>query len=133
MEVGAKVGFGGLELVAYLYDGDGIGTTGFLLDAVDSTGATRNSDGFYVQGTYKFPGQGTKVGVSLGESNLERGPGDSPLSNLVKTNESFVLGLYHPLTQSLNLVLEYAKTEATAHNGNSAEENMFAIGAILFY
>jgi hypothetical protein len=37
------------------------------------------------------------------------------------------------LTSSLNVVLEYTKTKATAHNGNSAEEGTFAIGAILFY
>ena len=134
-DVGAKVAMSGFEVVAYLYSGEGIGTTGFLLDAVDSSGNTRDSDGFYVQGTYKFPGAGTKVGLSFGESNLDLGPGDGPAtgSTLVKTNESIVLGLYHPLTSSLNLVLEYTKTEATAHNGNSAEENSFAIGAILFY
>jgi len=134
-DVGAKVGFSGLEVVAYLYSGEGIGTLGFLWDAVDVSGATRDSDGFYVQGTYKFPGAGTKVGLSFGESNLDLGAGDGPATGttLVKTNESIVLGLYHPLTASLNLVLEYTKTEATAHNGNTAEENTIAIGAILFY
>ena len=97
-------------------------------------GATRNSDGFYVQGTYKFPGAGTKVGVSFGESNLDLATGEvAATSTLVKTNESFVVGLYHPLTDSLNLVLEYTDTDATAHNGNSASEKTFAIGAILFY
>jgi hypothetical protein len=134
-EVGGKVGFSGLELVGYYYSGDGIGTTAFLFDAMDPGGATRDSDGFYAQATYKFPGPGTKVGLSYGESNLDLGPNDGPAagSTLLKTNESFVVGLYHPLTQSLNLVLEYTKTEATAHNGNKAEESTFAIGAILFY
>ena len=132
-DVGAKVGFGGLELVAYLYDGDGIGTTGFLLDAVDSSGNTRDSDGYYVQAAYKLPQMGTKFGISVGESNLDRGPGDGPLTSLVKTNESYVVGVYHPLTQSLNLVLEYTKTDASAHNGNTATESTLAIGAILFY
>ena len=57
----------------------------------------------------------------------------SATCTLVETNESFVVGLYHPITPSLNLVLEYTNTEATAHNGNSAEEGTIAIGAILFY
>ena len=131
-DVGVKVGLNDLELVGYYYSGDGIGTTGFLLDAVDLSGNTRDSDGFYVQGTYKFPGAGTKVGISFGESNLDLAAGEAA-STLVKTNESFVIGLYHPLTSSLNLVLEYSNTEATAHNGNSADENTIAIGAILFY
>jgi len=29
--------------------------------------------------------------------------------------------------------LEYTETEATAHNGNQAEETAIALGAILFY
>lgn len=141
-EVGGKVSFSGLELVGYYYEGDGIGTLGFLWDALDPTGVTRDSDGFYAQATYKFPGMGTKVGFSYGESNLDLGPGDrttncvtvtSASCTLLDGNESFVVGVYHPLTESLNLVLEYTKTEASAHNGNEAKESTFAIGAILFY
>ena len=132
-DVGAKVGIAGFEVVAYYYDGEGIGTAGFLFDGVDLSGSTRDSDGGYLQATYKVPGPGTKIGVSYGESNLDLGPGDPAGSALVETNESFVLGVYHPLTESLNLVLEYTQTEATAHSGNSAEETNIAIGAIIFY
>lgn len=133
-DVGGKVTMGGLEIFGYYYSGDGIGTTDFLFDALDVTGAPRDSDGFILQGTYKLPGSGTKFGISFGESNLDLGAGEvAATSTLVETNESFVIGVYHPLTQSLNVVLEYTKTEATAHNGNSAEENSIAIGAILFY
>ncbi len=131
-DVGATVTMNDFQLVGYFYSGEGIGTTGFLLDAIDPSGNTRDSDGFYVQGTYKLPGSGTKLGVSFGESNLDLATGEA-VSNLVQTNESFVVGLYHPLTSSLNLVLEYTNTEATAHNGNTAEESTIAIGAILFY
>ena len=126
-DVGAKVGIGGFEVVAYLYDGEGIGTTGFLLDAVNLSGATRDSDGFYLQGTYKFPGVGTKVGVSFGESNLGLATGEAAAtSTLVKTNESFVVGVYHPLSASLNLVVEYTDTDATAHNGKRARRRSAA-------
>lgn len=132
-DIGAKVNFSGFELLGYFYSGEAIGTTDFLFDAVDSTGRARDSDGGYIQGTYKLPGAGTKFGISFGESNLDRGPGDLATSNLVKTNESIVLGVYHPLTSALNLVLEYTGTEATAHNGNKAEESVLAIGAIFFF
>lgn len=132
-DIGGKVSFNGVELVGYFYSGEGIGTTDFLFDAVDQSGATRDSDGFYVQGTYEFPDQGTKIGLSFGESNLDLGPGDLATTSLVETNESLILGVYHPLTDSLNLVAEYTQTESTAHNGNTAEENTIALGAILFY
>lgn len=132
-DLGGKVSFAGFEVVAYFYDGEGIGTTDFLFDAVDLAGNTRDSDGGYLQATYALPTTGTKLGVSWGESNLDRGPADPVNSTLVETNESIVLGVYHPLTDALNLVLEYTNTEATAHNGNQAEESSIAIGAILFY
>ncbi|HSD75437.1 MAG TPA: hypothetical protein VLB75_11765 [Steroidobacteraceae bacterium] len=136
-DVGAKVGFGGLELVAYYYDGQGIGNAGFLVDAVDSGGNARDSDGGYVQATFKFPGIGTKIGASYGESNLDLGSGDVALGAagqfLLEKNESIVVGIYHPVTSALNLVLEYTQTKSTAHNGIEAEETAIALGAILFY
>jgi predicted porin len=132
-DVGAKVGFGGFELVGYYYTGEGIGSAGFLFDAVDAAGNTRDSDGMYAQATYKIPGPGTKIGVSWGESNLDRGSADPVTTSLFETNESIVFGIYHPLTSALQLVLEYTQTEASAHNGNEAEEKAIAVGAILSY
>ena len=132
-DVGAKVGFGGFELVGYYYTGEGIGSAAFLFDAVDAAGNPRDSDGMYAQATFKLPGPGTKLGVSWGESNLDRGPADPVTTSLVETNESIVFGVYHPLTSALQLVLEYTETEATAHNGNKAEETAIAAGAILSF
>jgi len=132
-DVGAKVGFGGFEVVGYYYAGEGIGSAGFLVDAVDSAGNTRDSDGAYVQATFKLPGAGTKFGVSYGESHIDLGDGDPVGTALFETNKSYVVGIYHPLTSALNLVAEYTLTTSTAHNGNEAEETAIAIGAILFY
>ncbi|MGH8196434.1 MAG: porin [Woeseiaceae bacterium] len=132
-DLGGKVALAGFEVVAYYYTGEGIGTTDFLFDAVDLGANTRDSDGGYLQVTYALPTAGTKIGVSYGESNLDLGPADPVTSALVETNESIVFGVYHPLTESLNLVFEYTNTEATAHNGSDAEESSIAIGAIIFY
>jgi predicted porin len=132
-DIGGKISFSGFEAVGYWYSGEGIGTTDFLFDGLDFGGETRDSDGMYVQLTYKVPTSGTKLGVSWGESNLDRGPNDLATTSLVETNESIVLGVYHPLTDALHLVVEYTNTEATAHNGNEAEEKSLALGAIMFY
>lgn len=132
-DVGARVAMAGFEVVGYYYQGEGIGTTDFLFDAMDLEGNIRDSDGGYVQVTYALPQTGTKLGVSWGRSDLDRGPADPEDTTLVKSNESIVVGVYHPLTDALNLVLEYTETEAKAHNGNKAEESSIAIGAILFY
>ena len=131
-DVGASLDIGPVNLVGYYYDGEGIGTTGFLLDGFDATGEERDSDGFYVQGTFKIPGWGTKLGLSFGESNLDDNAADAGTS-LVETNESLIFGVYHPVNNALNLVVEYTMTEAESHNGNDAEEDLLAIGGILFF
>src|SRR4029079_18867467 len=110
------------EVVGYYYTGSGIGTTDFLFDALDAGGDKRDSDGYYLQASYKIPGPGTKIGISWGQSNLDRGSNDLVNTNLVKKNESVVVGIYHPLTDALYLVGEYTQTQATAHSGNQAQE-----------
>jgi predicted porin len=132
-DLGGKIDVSGFEVVGYYYTGSGIGTTDFLFDALDAGGDKRDSDGYYLQASYKIPGPGTKIGISWGQSNLDRGSNDLVNTNLVKKNESVVVGIYHPLTDALYLVGEYTQTQATAHSGNQAQEDSFAFGAILFY
>jgi predicted porin len=75
---------------------------------------------------------GTKLGLSYGISNLDKASGESN-SALVEENKSWIVGVYHPLTEALTLVAEYTDTKAEAHNNNGAEEKTLALGAILFY
>jgi len=133
-DVGFKVAFHDFDLVGYYYDGEGIGTTGFLLDGFDLVGDERDSDGWYAQARYRMP-MGTLLGVSIGESNLDQTDYDEARtsSNLVETNESWIVGLYHPVGEALNLVIEYTHTESEAHNGNDADDESLAIGAIMFF
>lgn len=138
-DIGTKLTLGDFELVATYYDGDGAGTTGFLLFGSDVNGKERDSDGGYVQLGYKIPGIGTKVVASYGESNLDGNAVDRG-TNLVEKNSSWVFGAYHPLTKSLTLVAEYTKTESEAQNSNVAtggaadvDEDNISLGAILFF
>jgi predicted porin len=134
-DVGAKVSAAGFEGVIYYYDGSGIGSTGFLVDGFDDSGTARDSNGGYVQVTYKIPGPNTKIGLSYGESKLDLGPGDVDAGDdfLFEKNKSYVIGIYHPVTSALHLVAEYTNTKAEAHNGTEATEKAIALGAILFY
>jgi len=139
-DVGFKVAVHDFDLVGYYYDGEGIGSTGFLLDAFDAVGDERDSDGYYVQARYRMP-MGTLLGISVGESNLDettydearRANGTNGGGSLVETNESWIVGLYHPVGEALNLVIEYTDTESEAHNGNEADDDTLAIGAIMFF
>ena len=131
-DIGAKYAVGPASFVAYYYTGEGIGTTSFLVDAFDSDGKERDSDGFYLQGMYTVPDLGTNLGVSYGESNLDANKSEKN-SDLVETNESFIVGAYHPMGNGLNLVAEFTKTKSEAHSGNKAEEETISLGAILFF
>lgn len=135
-DVGAKVGFGGLEVVGYYYNAKGLGTTAIGFDGAAVVGGTvdeRDSDGFYVQATYTFGKP--KLGVSYGESRLDLAGNETVATSgtLVKKNQSIVVGLYYALTKSLNLVAEYINTEAEAHNGVKNKDDAVALGAILFF
>lgn len=136
VDLGAKVGFGGLEVVGYYYNAKGLGTTAIGFDGAALGGGTvdeRDSDGFYVQATYTFGKP--KIGVSYGESRLDLAGNETVATSgtLVKKNKSWVGGVYYALTKSLNLVAEYIRTEAEAHDGTKNKDDAIALGAILFF
>jgi predicted porin len=74
-----------------------------------------------------LPGVGTKLGASYGESNLETTGGINHQQN------SWIVGAYHPLTKSVNLVAEYnyARFETDAKPSTNAKT--VSLGAIMFF
>ncbi|MDQ3194893.1 MAG: porin, partial [Pseudomonadota bacterium] len=104
----------------------------FIL-AADNTGAERKSYGGYGQLAAKLGA--TKIGVSYGTSRLSETDADRAALGgvLLKNNESYVVGVYHALTKSLNLVAEYIRTNSENHIGSEIEEDAIAVGAILFF
>jgi len=129
--LGANVNSGAFGLTGYYYNGKGAGTTAFLMDGFDVDGKRRESDGYYVQGTYVIP-SGTKLGVSFGESKLDRASGEAS-SELVKENRMTTFGAYHPLTKSVNLVAEYSNVRSKNHDGDKVDSNIISLGGILFF
>ncbi|MBB2155138.1 porin [Gluconacetobacter diazotrophicus] len=130
-EIGAKLTYGRAQGVAYYYRGSGLGTTGLFFDGVAANGRKRDSEGYYVQGSYAFTKHFKLVG-SYGVSNLYQAPGEDS-SLLVRRNESEVGAGYYTLTDWLTLVAEYAHTQADAHGPDSARDNTVSAGAILFF
>jgi predicted porin len=135
---GVKVDAAGFEAVVYGYYGRGLGTTGLYILATSDTGQLRDSDGGYVQLTYKI--DRLKIGASYGISQLKLASDEQAqvssgvyASDLVHKNESGVFGLYYSLTKSLTLVGEFSDTEAKAWNNNEAHEKDVIAGAILFF
>ena len=131
-DVGANINVAGFGLTGYYYNGKGVGTTFMGLLGVDANGNKRDSDGGYVQLTYVLPTK-TKVGVSYGESNLDANAVDATSATLVKSNQRYTVGAYHPLTKHLNLVAEYSNTETKAQVTSKNESDTYSLGAILFF
>jgi len=130
-DIGANLNVAGFGLTGYYYNAEGVGITMQGKDGYSALGKKRDSDGGYVQATYVLPTK-TKVGVSWGISNLDLASGETN-ATLIKENEMWTAGLYHPITKHLNLVTEYsdasAKNQANAENKNRTG----SIGAILFF
>ena len=135
-EIGGKVNVAGFGLVGYYYDGQGMGGNLVASGNLPTSGlgvnnSDRDVDGGYVQGTYTIPGIGTKIGASWGMSQIDGNSGEADYEN-----ESWIVGVYHPLTKSLNLVAEYTDTDYD-NIGNVAGVDggakTVALGAIMFF
>ena len=129
-DIGANLNAGAVGITGYYYKGEGAGTTLFLLEGASTTGGKRDSDGGYVQATYKIGS--TKLGVAYGLSKLDLASGESA-STLVKENERTTVGAYHALTKHLNLVGEYNHVQATSHLNLKNTSDTVSLGAILFF
>jgi len=146
-DIGGKISTGGLGLVAYYYDGKGLSGAGSVTAGGNAAlngamyygiGINNKTDdkGGYVQATYAIP-TGTKLGVSWGQSKSEADLGRGEF-----TNRSWIVGAYHPLTKSVNLVAEYTNQKLEGTNANNAtvaadaldgKAKTFSLGAILFF
>ena len=151
-DLGAKASYSGVSLVAYYYDGQGLSSVNRNATAADALvnpgrgasafganvlmGATNGSlsnvgvksddSGGYLQATFVVPGVGTKLGASWGESS-------STYQGAEAKVETWIVGAYHPLTKSLNLVAEYANADNTYTGLASQSVKTTSLGAILFF
>jgi predicted porin len=132
-DIGLNVNAGAIGLTGYYYKGEGVGTTLLGNAGVDASNNKRDSDGGYLQATYKLP-IGTKIGLAYGVSKLDRTTADVTANTvLVSENNRVTLGAYHPITKHLNLVAEYNDVEAKTHSGLNNKQEIGSLGAILFF
>ena len=141
VDYGGKIGFKAANFVAYGYNGRGIGTEGLLFLATSPSGATRPSDGYYVQGTYTFAQKWT-LGASYGESNLHTASSGETVctstitlctDSITRDNQSFVAQARYGLSSWVNLVGEYTHTHSQSQAGIASSSNSFALGTIGFF
>ena len=126
-ELGAKVGLGAFEFVAYGFDASGLGlsTVGALFF---SPFAKNDGKGYFLQGTYTV-GK-TKFGLNFGE-NRDRGG----LLTDTNTFRSATVGVYHSLNKYITLVGEYnqEKGEGADLFPGDLKTRTISLGGILFF
>ena len=130
-DIGAKASYQGASVVGYYYDGEGLsGGEGALNGLLFRAGNKTQDSGGYVQATFAIPGVGTKLGASWGESMSK-----AALATTESKNESWIVGAYHPLTKSVNLVAEYTNQDLTssAVPAVTTTNKTVSLGAILFF
>jgi len=129
-DVGAKASMGPVSVVGYYYDGEGLsGSQGALNGLLFNSGTKSDDNGGYVQATVAVPGVGTKLGASWGQSlSTANTTGAREFSN-----EAWIVGAYHPLTKSVNLVAEYNDQEYGLDNAVKTKAKTVSLGAILFF
>ncbi len=129
-EIGAKIGFGNFEAVAYAFGGDGLGlsTVGAqFLGGANAAGVRVKSDGHFLQGTYKFGA--TKVGLNYGQNKDK----DGGLAGDIK-NKAFTVGVYHALNKYITLVGEFNQEKISDNNARSdTKNNSVSLGGIIFF
>lgn len=133
-DIGTSLTIADFGLVGYYGQGKGIGQTVQLANGFDANGKRRDSDQWYVQGSYTIPTVGTKLAASYGRSTLD-GNGGEDLNELKAS--MWTVGAYHPLTKHLNLVAEYSVAKDDTNFRTAADTDVKAktisLGAILFF
>jgi predicted porin len=132
---GAKLTAGPATLLAYGYNGRGIGQEGLFFLAVDPSGRPREFRGGYVQGTYTLAKK-TTFGFSYGLSHVGLTSYDAiNLPSILKSNSSEVVQMRYALTKWVTPLAEYTHTRSTAHDAGvrNTTEDSIAAGAILFF
>jgi len=129
-DIGGKLAVSSFGLVGYYYDGRGLDLqTGGQLGGLAFLGGTKSDDkGGYVQGTFTIPGVGTKLGASYGLSKSDPKGAVGEIKN-----KSWIVGAYHPLTKSLNLVAEYTAQKVELPGAADLDFKTTSLGAILFF
>jgi hypothetical protein len=144
VDYGTKLSSHGFDFVGYGYNGWGVGTEGLLFLATSPTGATRPSQGYYLQGMYTLAKKWT-LGASYGQSNLSLAGkpgthGETLLfpaggsGDIVRNNSSYVGQARYSLTSNVILLGEYTHTssESQAQTTHVTSDSI-AVGSIAFF
>ena len=135
IHVGGTIVGGPAAFTAHYYNGECLGITLQMdVSATSSDGVCRDSDGYYVQGTFSY-GAG-KVGLSWGGSYQDQAGNDSGTTyDEKKEQEMWTVGVYHNASPEWLWVAEYSHVTEDWYDKETDDEegesDVFAVG--MFY
>ena len=135
IHVGGTLVGGPAAFTAHYYNGECLGITLQMdVSATSSDGVCRDSDGYYVQGTFSY-GAG-KVGLSWGGSYQDQAGNDSGTTyDEKKEQEMWTVGVYHNASPEWLWVAEYSHVTEDWYDKEADDEegesDVFAVG--MFY
>jgi len=141
---GVETGFGGLDLLASGYYGEGLGMISvqdgdeFGSSATDAAGKERTQYGFLVQATYQFTPV-VKLGVNYGQTRQDKSDSDLRLlgtgafSVPMYKQEAAVAMVTYNFNKFTQFVAEYSYAQNTWMDGAKQHSNSFDIGTMFYW
>ncbi len=130
IDLTGQYSFSNLTLTGTYHHAQGLGHTGYFIDAVDPTGEERDSDGYLLQATYAAGN--TKYGINYGVNNLDDNAVDAGTA-VLEEKTKITGGIYHTLASGVMLTGEYSHLEAENQAGGDIDNDVFSVGIILFF
>jgi len=137
---GVETGFGGVDLLASGYVGQGLGMASaqdgdFLgTSSTDGAGQERTHWGFLAQATYKLT-PAVKLGVNYGQSRQEKSDFDKTVTNfaLMKKQEAAVAMVTYNFNKFIQFIAEYTYAQNTWHDDATQHSNSVALGTLFYW
>ena len=143
---GAEVGFGGVNLMASGYVGEGLGMISAQdgdfgaagISSTDFAGKERTHFGFLAQATYKLTPD-IKIGTNYGQSRQAESDDDKSKRGVagsfspMKKQEAAVGMVTYNFNKFTQFIAEYTYAQNTWHDGATQHSNSVAIGTMFYW
>jgi len=137
---GVEAGFGGVDLLASGYVGEGLGMISaqdgdlFGSSSTDAAGKERTQWGFLAQATYKLTPD-VKLGVNYGQSRQEKSDADKTSVGFspMKKQEAAVAMVTYNFNKFIQFIGEYSYAQNTWQDDATQHSNSVALGTLFYW
>jgi hypothetical protein len=138
---GVQAGFGGLDLLASGYYGEGLGMISvqdgdeFGSSSTDAAGENRNQYGFLLQATYKLTPD-IKLGANYGQTRQDKSSADKTIAFVsvpMSKQESASTMVTYNFNKFTQFVVEYTYAQNTWMDSAKQHANSLSVGTMFYW